>query len=100
MRAWIACIRMRAQLLQVGSLNVVPVFSISNAVVLAKSPFYCSSACFAKAFGIAHKLRRCLSARIVTDRQTDEQIKRQTTLTAHARRGLIKRPVVRIYLHL
>ena len=41
-RAWIACIRMRAQLLWVGSRNVVSDsagFSISNAVVLAKSPF-------------------------------------------------------------
>ena len=35
-------------------------FLISNAVVLAKSPFCFSSACFAKAVGIAHKLRRCL----------------------------------------
>ena len=32
-------------------------FSLSNAVVLAKSPFF-SSACFA--VGIAHKLHRCL----------------------------------------
>ena len=38
----ITCIRMRAQLLWVGSRNVVSDsagFSISNAVVLAKSPF-------------------------------------------------------------
>ena len=35
-------------------------FSISNAVVLAKSPFYFSSACCTDAVGIAHKPPRCL----------------------------------------
>ena len=56
-------IRMRAQLLWVGSRNVVSDsagFSTSNAVVLAKSPFYFSSACCTEAVGIAHKPPRCL----------------------------------------
>ena len=49
-----------------------------------------SSACFAKAVGIAHKLRRCLQCEN-RDRQTDRLMHRPSTVTlaAHARRGLI-----------
>ena len=46
-----------------GSRNVVSdsaSFSILNAVVLAKSPIYFSSACYTKAVGIAYKLSRFL----------------------------------------
>ena len=56
-------IRMRAQLLWVGSRNVVSDragFSISNAVVLAKSPFCFSSACCTDTIGIALMPLRCL----------------------------------------
>ena len=61
---WVDCvIPMRTQLLWVGSRNVVSDragFSISNDVVLAKLPFYFSSACCTDAVGIAHTPPRCL----------------------------------------
>ena len=95
--AWFECIHMHAQLLWVGSHNVVSDsagFSISSAVVLAKSPILFSNACFAKAVAIAHKLCRCLQYENrdrQTDRQTDTLTHRPSTVTlaAHARRGLI-----------
>ena len=55
--------------------------SLSNAVVSAKSPFWFSSPCTAKAVGIAHKPPRSLLVRS-THRTTT------VTLAAHARRGL------------
>ena len=51
--------------------------------------FTFSTACFAKAVGIAHKLHRCLQCEN-RDRQTDTLTHTTTvTLAAHARRGLI-----------
>ena len=63
-------------------------YSISNAVVLAKSLVYFSSACCTGAVGVALMLLRCLqcenSCRL-TDRPST------VTLAAHARQGLINK---------
>ena len=80
------CTRM---LTPAGSSNVVldnASYSISNAVILAKSLVYFSSNCCTGAFGIALMPLRCLQCE-----KKCRQTHRPSTITlaAHARRGLI-----------